>query len=128
MNCTTVSNFDGLVPYASLVLDETGDRAFLPLVWTLYTVFIVWLYLAACVFLHCYSKDMSVRRDVGVLGNQSYLTALACLQSCPLLEDLSRWSQWSLVFEPEHGPIKNFLHKYGGVHSETLHVNGEMFM
>ena len=58
-----------------------------------------------------------------MLGHQTRDAALACLQNCPLLEDLERWSHWSLVFEPQHGNLKDFLQKYGGVH--TIHADGE---
>ncbi|KAK7114721.1 uncharacterized protein [Littorina saxatilis] len=68
------------------------------------------------------SEPIRGKREVGILGPQTREAALACLQSCPLLEDLERWSHWSLVFEPQHGSLKDFLQKYGGVH--TMHVDG----
>ena len=58
--------------------------------------------------------------QVGLLGQQSRDMALSCLQACPLLEDLEEWSQWAMVFQPEHGPLKTFVQKYGGIHSIQL--------
>ncbi|KAL3860253.1 hypothetical protein ACJMK2_010402, partial [Sinanodonta woodiana] len=52
--------------------------------------------------------------QVGILGHQSRDAALICLHNCPILEDLAEWSLWKLVFEPEHGKLKDFLQKYGG--------------
>uniref|UniRef100_UPI0037E884B3 uncharacterized protein n=1 Tax=Semicossyphus pulcher TaxID=241346 RepID=UPI0037E884B3 len=49
---------------------------------------------------------------VGQLGEMSKEQALCSLQSCPLLEDLSEWSQWELVFKPHHGPIKDFIERH----------------
>uniref|UniRef100_A0A3P9L2G3 Wu:fj29h11 n=1 Tax=Oryzias latipes TaxID=8090 RepID=A0A3P9L2G3_ORYLA len=37
--------------------------------------------------------------------------ALASLQCCPLLEDLSDWSQWDCIFKPLHGPLKDFIER-----------------
>lgn len=56
------------------------------------------------------------------MGHQTKERALACLQNCPLLEDLADWSHWDLVFQPELGPLKDFVQKYGGVH--TMNVTG----
>lgn len=42
--------------------------------------------------------------------------ALASLLSCPLLEDLSEWSQWELIFRPLHGSLKEFIEKHAGRH------------
>lgn len=70
------------------------------------------------------AQGVQGKREVGILGHQSRDAALACLHSCPLLEDLEKWSHWSLVFEPQHGSLKDFLQKYGGVH--TMHQdNGQ---
>ncbi|KAK3603430.1 hypothetical protein CHS0354_009413 [Potamilus streckersoni] len=52
--------------------------------------------------------------QVGILGHQSRDAALVCLHNCPILEDLAGWSLWKLVFEPEHGKLKDFVQKYGG--------------
>ncbi|KAL8608369.1 hypothetical protein ACOMHN_002602 [Nucella lapillus] len=68
------------------------------------------------------SDPVRGKREVGMLGHQTRDAALACLQSCPLLEDLERWSHWSTVFEPQCGSLKDFLQKYGGVH--TIHTDG----
>ncbi|XP_028998254.2 uncharacterized protein wu:fj29h11 [Betta splendens] len=48
---------------------------------------------------------------VGRLGEVSKAQALASLLSCPLLEDLSEWSQWELVFKPVHGSLKDFIER-----------------
>ncbi|KAI3365403.1 hypothetical protein L3Q82_010485 [Scortum barcoo] len=47
---------------------------------------------------------------VGRLGEMSKAQALASLLSCPLLEDLSEWSQWELVFKPL-GSLKDFIER-----------------
>ncbi|XP_077594792.1 uncharacterized protein LOC144211423 isoform X2 [Stigmatopora nigra] len=47
--------------------------------------------------------------EVGPLGELSMVQALASLQSCPLLENLSEWSQWDLIFKPRHGSLKDFI-------------------
>lgn len=60
--------------------------------------------------------------QIGILGHQTRDAALACLHNCPLLEDLGSWSQWSLVFEPEHGKLREFIQKYGGV--RTTQIDG----
>ncbi|KAK3589090.1 hypothetical protein CHS0354_017428 [Potamilus streckersoni] len=60
--------------------------------------------------------------QVGILGHQSREAALNCLHNCPLLEDLAEWSQWQLVFEPEHGRLKDFIQKHGG--TKTLNFEG----
>ena len=62
-------------------------------------------------------------RQVGILGHQTREQALACLQTCPLLDDLAEWSHWALVFEPELGGLKDFVQKYGGIHSLTITGN-----
>ncbi|RXN00805.1 hypothetical protein EOD39_8678 [Acipenser ruthenus] len=51
---------------------------------------------------------------VGLLGDVSRDTALACLLNTPLLEDLADWSQWELVFEPQHGDLKDFIERNFG--------------
>ncbi|XP_070708112.1 uncharacterized protein [Pempheris klunzingeri] len=48
---------------------------------------------------------------VGRLGEMSKAQALASLLSCPLLEDLSEWSQWELIFKPLHGSLKDFIER-----------------
>ncbi|XP_077481497.1 uncharacterized protein LOC144092518 isoform X3 [Stigmatopora argus] len=47
--------------------------------------------------------------EVGPLGEMSMVQALASLQSCPLLDNLSEWSQWDLIFKPRHGSLKDFI-------------------
>ncbi|XP_061564141.1 uncharacterized protein wu:fj29h11 isoform X2 [Cololabis saira] len=49
--------------------------------------------------------------SVGRLGEVSKAQALASLLSCPLLEDLSDWSLWELIFKPVHGSLKDFIEK-----------------
>uniref|UniRef100_A0A8C5H5H6 Uncharacterized LOC114481634 n=1 Tax=Gouania willdenowi TaxID=441366 RepID=A0A8C5H5H6_GOUWI len=49
---------------------------------------------------------------VGRLGEKSRDQALACLLSCPLLDDLSEWSQWELIFKPLHGSLKSFIERH----------------
>uniref|UniRef100_A0A665WXC1 Wu:fj29h11 n=1 Tax=Echeneis naucrates TaxID=173247 RepID=A0A665WXC1_ECHNA len=51
---------------------------------------------------------------VGRLGEMSQTQALASLLSCPLLEDLSEWSQWELIFKPGHGSLKEFIERNAG--------------
>nr|XP_040032429.1 protein NO VEIN isoform X2 [Gasterosteus aculeatus aculeatus] len=48
---------------------------------------------------------------VGRLGEVSKAQALASLTSCPLLEDLSEWSQWELVFKQAHGSLGDFIER-----------------
>ena len=50
---------------------------------------------------------------VGVLGHRTAEDALSCLQRAPLLEDLSSWSHWDLVFRPQLGNLRKFLEKEG---------------
>ncbi|XP_043085921.1 protein NO VEIN [Puntigrus tetrazona] len=52
--------------------------------------------------------------SVGLLGEVSCDQARASLLSAPLLQDLEDWSQWELVFQPNHGPLKDFIDKYCG--------------
>uniref|UniRef100_A0A3Q3H2C9 Wu:fj29h11 n=1 Tax=Labrus bergylta TaxID=56723 RepID=A0A3Q3H2C9_9LABR len=51
---------------------------------------------------------------VGCLGEVSKEQALSSLLCCPLLEDLSEWSQWELVFKVHHGPLKDFIERNAG--------------
>ncbi|XP_054860684.1 uncharacterized protein wu:fj29h11 isoform X4 [Amphiprion ocellaris] len=51
---------------------------------------------------------------VGRLGEMSKDQALASLISCPLLENLSEWSQWELIFKPLHGSLKDFIERNTG--------------
>lgn len=51
---------------------------------------------------------------VGLQGEMSKDQALASLLSCPLLEDLSDWSQWELIFKPRHGSLKDFIESNAG--------------
>ncbi|XP_046709697.1 protein NO VEIN-like isoform X1 [Silurus meridionalis] len=58
-------------------------------------------------------EDLLVE-TVGLLGDKSREQAVASLLTAPLLEDLAEWSQWKLVFQPSHGPLKHFVDKYCG--------------
>ncbi|KAK0061751.1 protein NO VEIN isoform X6, partial [Biomphalaria pfeifferi] len=53
--------------------------------------------------------------QVGLCGSISREAAMACLTICPLLEDLETWSNWSMVFQPQHGRLKEFIKKNGGL-------------
>ncbi len=63
------------------------------------------------------------QRKIGIMGSQTKEKAFACLEKCPLLEDLSDWSHWDLVFKPELGSLKDFVQKHGG--TRTFTVTGE---
>ncbi|XP_077481496.1 uncharacterized protein LOC144092518 isoform X2 [Stigmatopora argus] len=58
---------------------------------------------------HGISCAKSGCEEVGPLGEMSMVQALASLQSCPLLDNLSEWSQWDLIFKPRHGSLKDFI-------------------
>ncbi|XP_078257611.1 LOW QUALITY PROTEIN: uncharacterized protein LOC144594664 [Rhinoraja longicauda] len=60
--------------------------------------------------------------SVGLLGDLSKEQALTCLLNAPLLEDLSDWSQWELAFEPQHGPLKDFIERHCGEKATQLSV------
>ncbi|KAL4234329.1 hypothetical protein ACF0H5_005980 [Mactra antiquata] len=70
--------------------------------------------------IHSKRSTSQTQSKVGMLGHQSKDIAQICLHNCPLLEDMSEWSQWNLVFEPELGKLKDFIQKYGGVTNKTL--------
>jgi hypothetical protein len=73
----------------------------------------------------CFSRMSNTSNSkVGILGHQSKDAAKFCLHSCPLLENLADWSQWSLVFEPEHGKLKDFIQRYGGVTTKPYEGKG----
>ncbi|XP_053367661.1 uncharacterized protein wu:fj29h11 isoform X2 [Clarias gariepinus] len=57
-------------------------------------------------------KEPEDMETVGLLGHVSQKQAVASLLSAPLLEDLAEWSQWELVFQPNHGPLKHFIDKH----------------
>ncbi|XP_069785977.1 uncharacterized protein [Narcine bancroftii] len=65
-----------------------------------------------------------INHSVGVLGDLSKDHALTCLLNTPLLEDLAEWSQWELVFEPQHGLLKDFIERHCGKKSTQLSVEG----
>jgi len=68
----------------------------------------------------CYRLTGGSDSKVGILGHQTRDAAKTCLHNCPLLEDMASWSQWSLVFEPEHGKLKDFIQKHGGLSTKQL--------
>lgn len=63
---------------------------------------------------------------VGCLGEMSKAQALASLLSCPLLEDLSEWSQWELIFEPLHGSLKEFIERNAGRESGMYNTSSRI--
>lgn len=65
------------------------------------------------------------KRTVGLNGPMSRDQALVCLHNCPLLYDLSKWSNWDAIFRPEHGDITSFLKKNGGVQQVVLETDGK---
>ncbi|XP_067652769.1 uncharacterized protein [Haliotis asinina] len=67
------------------------------------------------------ASQSSHRGDVkvGILGDRTREHALACLHNCPLLVDMTEWSHWNMVFLPQLGKLKDFIHKYGGITSLT---------
>ncbi|RVE59880.1 hypothetical protein OJAV_G00193380 [Oryzias javanicus] len=68
-------------------------------------------YESALVSKHRDESTESGSECVGRLGEMSKDQALASLLCCPLLEDLSDWSQWDYIFKPLHGPLKDFIEK-----------------
>ncbi|KAM9306092.1 uncharacterized protein KZ484_000857, partial [Pholidichthys leucotaenia] len=68
-------------------------------------------YESALLAKHGQSSAEGGLESVGCLGEMSKEQALAGLLSCPLLEDLSEWSQWELIFKPRHGAIKDFIER-----------------
>uniref|UniRef100_A0A8W8JQP2 Protein NO VEIN C-terminal domain-containing protein n=1 Tax=Magallana gigas TaxID=29159 RepID=A0A8W8JQP2_MAGGI len=58
-------------------------------------------------------EGFEVKGQTGILGHQTKEAALACLENCPLLENMAEWSQWTLVFEPQLGKLRDFIQKYG---------------
>nr|XP_023686990.1 uncharacterized protein LOC111853852 isoform X2 [Paramormyrops kingsleyae] len=59
-----------------------------------------------------------VMEAVGLLGAVTREQALSSLVSAPLLEDLAEWSQWELVFQPQLGPLKDFMESNSAANSE----------
>uniref|UniRef100_A0A8C4QJJ8 Uncharacterized protein n=1 Tax=Eptatretus burgeri TaxID=7764 RepID=A0A8C4QJJ8_EPTBU len=65
----------------------------------------------------------------GLLGDQPVEVAYRCLLTAPLLEDLEKWSQWELVFQPQHGCLHNFLASHSGSvisMSRNADITGEL--
>lgn len=73
-------------------------------------------------FVYC---SFEVKGQTGILGHQTKEAALACLENCPLLENMAEWSQWTLVFEPQLGKLRDFIQKYG--ECQTWPLEGEEF-
>jgi len=46
---------------------------------------------------------------VGVLGHRTAKDALSCLQRAPLMEGLSTWLHWDLVFQLQLGSLREIL-------------------
>ncbi|XP_029978405.1 protein NO VEIN isoform X2 [Sphaeramia orbicularis] len=69
------------------------------------------VYYESALFAKLKSSAVEECASVGRLGEMSKAQALASLLSCPLLEDLSEWSQWELIFKPLHGPLKDFIER-----------------
>ena len=63
---------------------------------------------------------------VGILGHQTREDALDILQKAPLLEDLTEWSHWELVYKPQLGNLSDFLYKEasmaGAKNSNLVHA------
>lgn len=57
---------------------------------------------------------------VGLLGNQTAQDALSCLKKAPLLEDLSEWSHWEIVFQPQLGNLSTFLTKISRLDGDNM--------
>ncbi|XP_078082199.1 uncharacterized protein LOC144502066 [Mustelus asterias] len=70
---------------------------------------------------HCNADSSG---SVGLLGDLSKEQALSCLLNAPLLEDLAEWSQWELVFEPQHGSLKDFIERHCGTKAAHLSLEG----
>ncbi|XP_072882566.1 uncharacterized protein [Hemitrygon akajei] len=62
--------------------------------------------------------------SVGLLGDLSKQQALICLLNTPLLEDLAEWSQWELVFQPQHGSLKDFIERNCSEKATQLGIGG----
>ena len=59
------------------------------------------------------------------MGHVTREQALVCLQNCPLLMDLAKWSHWDVVFRPTLKDLKDFIQKHGGVYQCTTLGNVE---
>lgn len=70
------------------------------------------------------SPTTQSKGQVGMCGSISREAAMACLTICPLLEDLETWSNWSMVFQPQHGRLKEFIKKHGGLKRIDLEGKG----
>lgn len=68
--------------------------------------------------------SFEVKGQTGILGHQTKEAALACLENCPLLENMAEWSQWTLVFEPQLGKLRDFIQKYGECQTWPLEGKG----
>ncbi|XP_072098501.1 uncharacterized protein [Mobula birostris] len=68
--------------------------------------------------------NTEANNSVGLLGDLSKQQALICLLNTPLLEDLAEWSQWELVFQPQHGSLKDFIERNCSEKATQLGVGG----
>ena len=82
------------------------------------------LYFYVLMKIYFFRIEWRVHTSIGKLGEQPVDKALACLQNCPLLENLENWSHWTLLFAPQMGSIKLFIEKYGYMH--TMDVKSEL--
>uniref|UniRef100_A0A4W3JPJ6 Wu:fj29h11 n=2 Tax=Callorhinchus milii TaxID=7868 RepID=A0A4W3JPJ6_CALMI len=82
------------------------------------------LYEAALLFKEFIPIHSNNSYSVGLLGELSKERALSCLLNAPLLEDLAEWSQWDLVFEPQHGSLKDFIERNCDKKAAQLCVEG----
>lgn len=73
------------------------------------------------IFVYC---SFEVKGQTGILGHQTKEAALACLENCPLLENMAEWSQWTIVFEPQLGKLRDFIQKYGECQTWPLEGKG----
>ena len=66
----------------------------------------------------------SGQKLVGVMGAMTKEKAIECLRACPPLFDLEEWSQWPRIFEPQFGPLGEFIlvgqTGKGGAGAETI--------
>ncbi|XP_024517181.1 uncharacterized protein LOC9630255 [Selaginella moellendorffii] len=59
--------------------------------------------------------------QVGKLGSKTDADAEACLVKAPMLADLTLWSQWTDIYEPQLGPLLEWL-EHGRCNRQVLAV------
>ena len=47
--------------------------------------------------------------QVGLRGDKTSAEAMRAVANTPLMENVMKWTQWKLVFEPQHGDLKTFI-------------------